>query len=254
MPDRLDGKVAVVTGGGAGQGAAVAGAFAAEGAAVAIVDIDVGAGESTAQLIRDGGGVARFIEGDVSEEKSWTRIAGEVEAELGDIAVAYHNAALFSPDDGSVVDLAPDVWDRVMAVNARSVYLGCRAVVPSMIRRGGGSIIAVASIRAHLGTSAPQDAYAASKGAVVALIRSLAVHLAPHSIRANVISPGTILTAMAPVADEAAAAIRRARYPMGRFGTVDDVTGAAVHLASDESSWTTGVEITIDGGTSSFYV
>lgn len=251
---RMDGKVAVVTGSAAGQGAGVARAFAAEGASVAVFDLDEHGGADTVRAINEVGGAAILVVGDVSDERAWSAAVHQVTAEFGDIDVLYHNAALFSPHDGSVVDIQPEVWDRVMAVNVRSVYLGCRAIVPSMIRSGGGSIVAVASIRAHLGTSIPQDAYAASKGAVVALVRSLAVHLAPHGIRANVISPGTILTGMAPVADEDAAAIRLARYPMGRFGTVDDVIGAAIHLASDESRWTTGVELPIDGGTSSFYV
>lgn len=252
--NRLEGKVAIVTGGGAGQGAAVARTFADEGAAVVVLDMDRRGGEATVTAILETGGRAIFVEGDVSDEATWDLVVGEATSAFDEIDVVYHNAALFSPEDGSVVDVEPALWDRVMAVNARSVYLGCRAVVPSMIRRGGGSIIAVASIRAHLGTSVPQDAYAASKGAIVALIRSLAVHLAPHGIRANVISPGTIRTVMAPVADEAAAAVRLSRYPLGRFGDVDDVTGAAVHLASDESSWTTGIELLIDGGTSAFYV
>ena len=251
---RLDGKVAIVTGAAAGQGAGVARAYAAEGASVAVFDLDEHGGKETVDAIVEAGGAAALIVGDVSDESAWSDAVDQVVTAFGGIDVVYHNAALFSPDDGSVVDIEPPTWDRVMAVNVRSVYLGCRAAVPSMTERGGGSIVAVASIRAHLGTSTAQDAYAASKGAVVGLIRSVAVHLAPVGIRANVISPGTILTAMAPVADEDAAAVRLARYPLGRFGTVDDVIGAAIYLASDESSWTTGVELPVDGGTSSFYV
>jgi len=251
---RMAGKVAIVTGSAVGQGAAVARAFAAEGASVAVFDLDEHGGAETVEAIEEFGGAATLAVGDVADEGSWSAVVDQVTAEFGPVDVLYHNAALFSPRDGSVVELEPEVWDRVMAVNVRSVYLGCRAVVPSMIRRGTGSVIAVASIRASLGTSIPQDAYAASKGAVVALVRSLAVHLGPHGIRANVISPGTILTDMAPVADEEAAATRRARYPIGRFGSVEDVVGAAIYLASDESRWTTGIELPVDGGTSSFYV
>jgi cyclopentanol dehydrogenase len=152
------------------------------------------------------------------------------------------------------MDLSVDTWDRVFAVNARGVFLGCKHAVPLMHDSDGGSIINIASIRAWLGTSRAQDAYAATKGAVVALTRSLAVHLAPRQIRANTISPGTVLTAMAPLPDEAAVAQRLARYPLGRFGETPDVVGAAVFLASDESRWVTGADLRVDGGTSVFYV
>jgi NAD(P)-dependent dehydrogenase (short-subunit alcohol dehydrogenase family) len=152
------------------------------------------------------------------------------------------------------MDIDVDVWDRVFAVNARGVFLGCKHAAPLMAAGTGGSIVNIASIRAWLGTSVAQDAYAATKGAVIALTRSLSTHLAPRQIRANTICPGTILTAMAPLLDEQAVAQRLARYPLGRFGTTTDVVGAAVFLASDESRWITGVELPVDGGTSVFYV
>lgn len=251
---RLAGKTAIVTGAGAGQGAAVAASYAREGAAVVLADLDDEGGRRTASSIRDAGGSCEFLQGDIAEEETWRRLVS-LAHQLGDgVDVVYHNAALFSPGDTSAAEIDLDLWDEVMRVNVRSIVVGSRATVDEMRRRGGGSIIAVASIRAHLGTTRPQDAYAASKGAVVALCRSMAVHLASDQIRVNVISPGTIMTAMAPIADEAAAAERLARYPLARFGTVDDVTGAALYLASDESRWTTGTELPVDGGTSVFYV
>lgn len=251
---RLAGKSAVVTGGAAGQGAAVAAAFASEGASVVIADLDESAGAATAAGIEQQGGRCEFRHGDIAEPALWDDVMKAATGLSGGVDVVYHNAAMFSPRDDSAADIDLDVWDAVMRVNVRAMVVGSQATVASMRERGGGSIVAVASIRAHLGTSTPQDAYAASKGAVVALCRSMAVHLAPDGIRVNVISPGTIMTPMAPIADPDSARIREARYPLGRFGTVDDVTGAAVYFASDESKWTTGTELPVDGGTSAFYV
>jgi NAD(P)-dependent dehydrogenase (short-subunit alcohol dehydrogenase family) len=251
---RLRGKAAIVTGAAAGQGQAVAGAFAAEGAEVLLLDVDEDAGEAAAEMIRKDGGTALFRRVDVSSEDDWVGALGVARDRFGRLDVLYNNAALFAGADGPVTELGIEIWDRVFAVNARGVFLGCKHSVPLMADMGGGSIINIASIRAWLGTSRAQDAYAASKGAVVALTRSLAVHLASRQIRANTICPGTILTSMAPLPDEAAVAQRLARYPLGRFGTTDDVIGAAVFLASDEAQWITGTDLVIDGGTSVYYV
>ena len=251
---RLAGAIAIVTGAGSGQGRAVAEAYAAQGAKVMVVDIDVESAEQTAKTIQGAGGTASFHRSDVSIESDWASTLGVTRQTFGGVDVLYNNAALFSPDDGPVTELSVEVWDRVQAVNVRSVFLGCKHAVPMMRERGGGSIINVASIRAHLGTLRAQDAYAASKGAVVALTRSLAIHLAVDRIRVNAISPGTILTPMAPLADEVVAAQRLARYPLGRFGETADITGAALYFASSDSLWTTGTELLVDGGTSAFYV
>ena len=251
---RLTSKVALITGAAAGQGRAIAEAFAAEGASVIMLDLDETTGEEAAASIRDSGRNATFRRIDVSNEADWVETIEAVRSSFGRLDILYNNAALFSAADGPVMEIGVDVWDLVFAVNARGVFLGCKHAVPLMDSGGGGSIINIASIRAWLGTSTAQDAYAATKGAVVALTRSLAVHLAPRQIRANTICPGTILTAMAPLADGEAVAQRLARYPLGRFGTTNDVVGAAVFLASDESRWITGVELPVDGGTSAFYV
>ena len=251
---RLEGKTAIVTGAAAGQGRHIAERFAAEGAAVVIADVDVERGPQAARTITDSGGKALFELCDVGEESSWANLVSVAHEKFGPIDICYNNAAIFLPQDRSVLDMSVDTWDRVMAVNVRGTFLGCKHVLPDMLERGSGSIVNVASIRAYLGTSAPQDAYATSKGAVVALTKSLAVEFAPRGIRVNVICPGTVETEMAPLPDEAARLQRIARYPIGRFGTPTDVAGAAIFLSSDESSWITGVVLPVDGGTSVFYV
>lgn len=248
---RLSGKVAIVSGAAAGQGLAVSEAFAREGAAVVMTDLDGEVLRAAADRVKEKGGKVLALEADVAEEASWQQVVRAATAEFGPLHVLYNNAAIFHADDGAVTDIDVELWDRVMAVNVRSVYLAAKHAVPQMA--DGGSIINIASIRAWLGTRGAKDAYAASKGAVVALSRALAVHLAPRDIRVNTICPGTILTAMAPIPDEKAARERLARYPMGRFGTTDDVAGAACFLASDESTWITGTDVVIDGGTSAFY-
>ena len=252
--NRLAGKTCVVTGGAAGQGRGVAERFAAEGARVAVLDVDQAAGESVVAAMHAAGRDARFIRTDVSSVDDWAAAIDDIVEAFGGIDVLYNNAAVFLHDDRSIMETSADTWNRVMAVNVDGVFLGCKFCVPSMIGRGGGSIVNVASIRAWYGTSSPQNAYAASKGAVVALTKSLAIELATHSIRVNVICPGTIETAMAPLQDPKSKAQRLGRYPLGRFGTVDDVTGAAVYFASDDSPWTTGTVLPIDGGTSVFYI
>ncbi len=251
---RLRGVVCVVTGAAAGQGRSVAIRFAHEGASVLLLDIDNTGGEETAVKLRSEGHSALFLRCDVADENDWLKARALVESEFGSATVLYNNAAVFLPNDGSVLDMDVETWDRVMAVNVRSIFLGCKHFVPGMIRQGGGSVINVGSIRASLGTLVPQDAYAASKGAVLALTKSLAVEFAPQQVRVNVISPGTIVTEMAPVQDPEVAAERLKRYPLGRFGTTGDVASAATYLASSESAWTTGVDLVIDGGTSALYV
>lgn len=251
---KLSGAVCVVTGAAAGQGRAVASRFAREGASVVLLDIDEARGESAADELRGTGYAASFLRCDVSEESDWVQARSHVESEFGTATVLYNNAAVVLPDDGSILDMDVATWDRVMAVNVRSIFLGCKHFVPGMIERGGGSVINIASILASLGTLSPRDAYAASKGAVVALSKSLAIEFAPSRVRVNVISPGTIVTEMAPIQDPEIAAERLKRYPLGRFGTTEDIASAAVYLASAESAWTTGVDLLIDGGNSCFYV
>ena len=256
-PMRLEGKVCVITGAGSGQGRAAALRFAGEGAGVVIVEIDATTGEAAADEIGAAGGEALPVEADVSSEEDWRRVVAGAVERFGGVDVLYNNAAVAPVSDGSVVDVPLETWDRTLAVNLTGPMLGCRHAIPEMLRRGGGSIINTSSIRAFVGGSQPIDAYTASKGALISLTRSLAVVYGPQGIRANVIAPGTIRTPMALVHDahgDAGSQMRLARYPVGRFGEPAEIADLALYLASDESRWTNGAVMVIDGGAMINYV
>ena len=254
---RLDGKVCVITGAGSGQGRAAALRFAEEGARVVIAEIEVATGASVADEITAAGGAGLFVQTDVSSEEDWRRVMAAAEERFGGVDVLYNNAAVAPVEDGSVVDVPLEVWDRILAVNLTGPMLGCRHAIPQMLRRGGGSIINTSSIRAFVGGSQPIDAYTASKGALISLTRSLAVVYGPQGIRANVVAPGTIRTPMALVHDahgDTGSRMRLARYPVGRFGEPEEIADLALYLASDESRWTNGAVMVIDGGAMINYV
>jgi len=244
----------VITGAGAGQGRAAAKLFAAEGASVVVAELDEASGQTAADEIIASGGTAAFVQTDVSQAEDWQTLVAAAEDSFGGIDVLYNNAAVFSPEDTSFETVDLQVWAQVLAVNLTGPMLGCRHTVSSMRRRGGGSIINTSSIRAFVGTSTPQDAYTAAKGALISLTRSLAVQLGPDAIRVNAIAPGTVVTAMADLHGNSGSASRLARYPLGRFGGPEEIANLALYLASDESRWTSGATFGIEGAVTVNYI
>jgi NAD(P)-dependent dehydrogenase (short-subunit alcohol dehydrogenase family) len=248
---RLDGKVTIITGGGSGMGKTAAELFAKEGARVVVADYSVAAGESVVAAVLAAGGQATFVKADVSNEADARGMVQHAVATYGRVDALYNNAGIMPEADHSVIDTDVDTWDKVMAVNVRGVFLGCKYAIPQMLEQGSGSIINIASFVAILGCSVPQDAYTASKGAVLALTRSLAVQFAGRGVRSNSISPGPVETPLLMewlLADEAAKQLRLNRNPSGRFGKPEEIVNAGIYLASDESKWTNGANFVIDGG------
>ncbi len=248
---RLDGKVTIITGGGSGMGKVAAELFAREGARVVVSDVSEPAGEAVVAAVRAAGGEATFVRADVSREDDARGMVQHAVATFGRVDALYNNAGIMPEADHSVIDTDVATWDQVMAVNVRGVFLGCKYAIPQMLQQGGGSIINIASFVAILGCSVPQDAYTASKGAVLALTRSLAVQFAGRGVRSNAISPGPIETPLLMdwlLKDEAAKALRLNRNPSGRFGRPEEIVNVGIYLASDESRWTNGANFVVDGG------
>ena len=253
---RLADKVSNITGGGSGMGRVAASMFAAQGAKVVVAEFDANAGEETVRLVKDAGGEAIAVKADVSKEADAQAMIMAALRAYGRIDVLYNNAGIMPAADHSVIDTDVDTWDQVMAVNVRGVFLGCKYAIPQMVQQGSGSIINIASFVAILGCSVPQDAYTASKGALLALTRSLAVQFGPKGVRTNAICPGPVETPLLLdwlVKDEEAKRIRLARNPTGRFGKPEEIVNMAVYLASDESKWTNGASLVVDGGISVNY-
>jgi NAD(P)-dependent dehydrogenase (short-subunit alcohol dehydrogenase family) len=253
---RLHGKVALITGAGSGMGRVAAHTFAREGARIVAADLDQPAVQETEALALADGLDVRHIRADVSREADCRAMIAFAEETYGRLDILYNNAGIFPEADHSVTDTDETVWDRVLAVNVKGVYLACKYGIPAMQRAGGGSIINIASFVALVGCSVPQDAYTASKGAVIALTRSLAVQFAPQGIRTNAICPGPIETPLLMnwlLTDPDAKAVRLARNPTGRFGQPQDIVNLALYLASDESTWTNGAIISADGGITANY-
>ena len=253
---RLKDKVCIITGGASGMGKVASRFFAKEGAKVVASDIQEDAGRETVAAIKAEGGEATFVRADVSQEKDCARMVAEAVRAYGGVDVLYNNAGIFPEDDHSVIDTSEEVWRKVLAINLQGVASSCKYAIPEMIKRGKGSVINIASFVALAGCSVPQDAYTASKGAVIALTKSLAVQFGPKQIRSNAICPGPIETPLLTkwlLANPVERNKRLSRIPMGRFGKPEDIVYLAMYLASDESSWTNGSIIVVDGGITSNY-
>jgi NAD(P)-dependent dehydrogenase (short-subunit alcohol dehydrogenase family) len=253
---RLDGKVALITGAASGMGKVAAGLFSGEGASVVVADVTDEAGEDTVREIEAAGGRAAYVHADVSSAPSAEEMVRFAVERFGGLHVLYNNAGIFPADDGSVTDTPETTWDRVMNINLKGVFLGCKYGIPAMLDSGGGSIINVASFVALMGAATPQIAYTASKGGVLSMTREIAVEFARRNIRANALCPGPIETPLLAelMADPTRRERRLAHIPIGRLGQAHEVANAALFLASDESSLITGATFVVDGGITAAYV
>jgi NAD(P)-dependent dehydrogenase (short-subunit alcohol dehydrogenase family) len=256
MAGRLENKVALITGAGGGIGRASARAFAREGARVVVVDFDEAAGRATVDGVTGEGGAAKFVRADVSKGADVQAMIAFAEKEFGALHVLFNNAGIFPDDDGSVLDTDEAVFDRVINVNLKSVFLGCKYGIPALLRAGGGAVINTASFVAVMGAATSQSAYTASKGGVLALTREIAIEFARRGIRANALCPGPVNTPLlqALLSDPARRARRLVHLPMGRLAEAEEIANAALFLASDESSYVNGTTFLVDGGTTGAYV
>ena len=245
---RLDGKVALISGGARGQGALEAELFAAEGASVVFGDVLDDEGRQVERRITEAGGNAVYVHLDVTSDAEWADAVHTAEASFGKLDVLVNNAGIANAD--SIEDTTEELWDRIMQVNTKGVFLGTRKVLPAMRRAGGGSIINVSSIAGILGRALTGSAYSASKGAVRTFTKTTAIQHASEGIRCNSIHPGPVDTPMLSGISDNPEILRQRtdEVPLGRLGQSPDIAYGALYLASDESAWITGIELIIDGG------
>jgi NAD(P)-dependent dehydrogenase (short-subunit alcohol dehydrogenase family) len=253
---RLEGKVALITGGASGMGRVATALFAREGAKVVVTDVADDAGEAAAAEIRQEGGEAAYVRADVSKEADAKAMVDAAVERFGGLHVLYNNAGVMLPEDGSVDAADERIWDLTFAVNVKGVAFGCKYGVPALIASGGGSIVNVASFVAWMGAATSQTAYTSSKGAVLAMTREIAVEYARRGVRCNALCPGPIETPllMKLLSDEARRQRRFVHIPMGRLGRAEELAKAALFLASDDSSFMTGASLVVDGGITAAYV
>jgi NAD(P)-dependent dehydrogenase (short-subunit alcohol dehydrogenase family) len=247
---RLAGKVALITGAGMGMGREAAVLFARHGAKVGVADVNKAAAGETVALIEKAGGQGLATIGDVAVEADVERMVAETVARFGGLHVLYNNAGVLWKDrDRSVLETDERHWDRVMAINLKSVFWVTKHGIPHLRRAGGGSVINIGSVSALAGFTRAQDAYTAAKGALISLTKSLAIQFAKDRIRCNVIHPGIVDTPLqAPYLTDELRKEFQAGIPLGRIAHPREIAFAALFLASDESAFMTGAELVVDGG------
>ncbi|MCE6998780.1 3-oxoacyl-ACP reductase [Saccharothrix sp. S26] len=252
MVVRLEGRVAVVTGGGSGIGLASVRRLASEGAKVVVADVDAESGKAAADEV---GGL--FVQVDVTDEEQVSALFQTAVDTYGSLDIAFNNAGISPPDDDSILTTGIDAWDRVQKVNLTSVYLCCKHAIPHMLERGRGSVINTASFVATMGAATSQISYTASKGGVLAMSRELGVQFARQGVRVNALSPGPVNTPLLRelfAKDPERAARRLVHVPLGRFAEPEEIAAAVAFLASDDSSFITASNFLVDGGIAGAYV
>jgi NAD(P)-dependent dehydrogenase (short-subunit alcohol dehydrogenase family) len=249
MNMRLRDKVAFITGGGNGIGRSTCLLFSKEGAKIACVDINEKAGAETIRLVKGHGGEIVFIRGDVAHEQEVKRAIRAAVRAFGGLHILYNNAGVLWRDrDFEVTRTNGKAWDRVMAINLKGMVWVCKYGIPELVKQGGGTIVNIGSGVAYMGFRRAQDAYTASKGAMIALTRSMAIVYAKNKIRANIIHPGPVDTPMQREWDAETKQEIAKWVPLGRLATPEDIAYCGLFLASEESAFITGQEIVVDGG------
>ena len=252
MPGRLEGKVAVITGGASGIGRETARRFAEEDARVCVVDLADEPGNEVARELD-----CLYVHADVTDPDDVQRMYRETTEIFGGIDVLFNNAGISPPDDDSILETELEAWERVQSVNLKSVFLCCKYGIPHLLERGGGSVVNTASFVAVMGAATSQISYTASKGGVLALSRELGVQFARQGIRVNALCPGPVNTPLLQelfAKDPEKAQRRLVHLPMGRFAEATEIANAVLFLASDESSYVNASTFLVDGGLSGAYV
>ncbi|MGH9292938.1 MAG: 3-oxoacyl-ACP reductase [Acidimicrobiales bacterium] len=252
MTERLQGRVAVITGAASGIGRASALRFASEGADVVVADLDDVRGRAVAAEVS-----GHFVNADVTSEPAVESMYKETLDHYGRLDICFNNAGISPPEDGSILETGPDIWQQVQEANLTSVYLCCKYGIPHLLAGSGGTVINTASFVSLMGSATSQISYTASKGGVLALSRELGVQFAREGVRVNALCPGPIMTPLLEelfAKDPDRAARRLVHVPMGRFGKPEEVAAAAAFLASDDASFITASAFVVDGGIQAAYV